>query len=803
MNRTSRTVALITVACLLTSAAALTGSASAGKPSASPFFTDKGPSTIPGELVVRFKKHVSTAASSALKKASKISATLMEFGPEDEQHCQLLRLSEGASSERAIDVLKSSCLVDYVQQNSAMSLCFDPNDPGYVNQYSLDNNGQAGGTNGADINARRGWDIERGMSNPVTVAVIDSGADYSHPDLTASMWTNEHEVSGNAIDDDGNGFVDDTRGWDFYSNDPDPLDDNGHGTHVSGIIAAKQNNAEGIAGVSDGAKVMNLKAFNASGSGSGALAAAATYYAVDNGASIINMSFCSPSCYQPLQDAINYAHARNVMVLAASGNTGDSELQYPASGANVVSVGATDKNDQWATFSTYNASVDVVAPGAAIYSLMPTYDVWLNAYVNPDTGIGFAHHMDYMSGTSMACPMAAGEAALIRSRAPAGVPDMVEQLMKDFADDDVSVPGRDDKYGSGRIDLYDSLNITDWPELYSISVSSGTVGTAVTMSGTDFGVTKGTSSVGFGTVAASESDYLLWSERSIQVKVPLGASGTVQVAVTRAGQQSNPFTFKVIPRIESILPASGNQGSSVTISGSGFGTTGTLYFGTVAANPTSWSDTAVIATVPAGAAGASAVKVVNAAGTSNSVTYKVVPRLTSLNRSYCNQGQTVVLTGTGFGTKTASSKVYFGTVAAVTYGTWNDTTISAVCPAGAAGSFKIKTVTAGGTSNEVAFRVLPKIISYTPRSGPTGTTITLTGSGFGARSSASYVQLHFFMSPDPAFDEYVKVRSGIAPTWQDNKIVFKLPSSQGGNVVYVKVFTAGGGSNTVTFTRTN
>lgn len=239
----------------------------------------------------------------------------------------------------------------------------------------------------------------------VVVAVVDTGVDWTHPDLNDVIWTNSGEIEGNGVDDDGNGFVDDVRGWNFVDNTANTLDVNGHGTHVAGSIAG-ENNGFGVTGVAYAAQIMPVQVLGANGSGTSRGVADGIRYAVDNGAQIINLSLgggFSSSIYAALQ----YAEANNVLVVAASGNSGDATPGYPAvhsdTFGNTLSVGAHDSASRVAGFSNRvgnSGAVQVDAPGVSVLSTIPG-----NRYAR-------------FSGTSMATPHTAGVAALVWSAAP-------------------------------------------------------------------------------------------------------------------------------------------------------------------------------------------------------------------------------------------------------------------------------------------------------------------------------------------------------------------------------------------------
>jgi subtilisin family serine protease len=332
-----------------------------------------------------------------------------------------LRVPEGIGTAGAIATLVTSPFVDYVEPNYLRHLLVDPNDTRLSELWALKNTGQSGGTADADIDAPEAWDIFTGSPDTI-VAVIDSGIDYSHPDLQANIWANSDEIPGNGIDDDGNGYVDDYRGWNFVSGNNNPMDDFAwvyHGTHVAGIIGARGNNDRGVVGVCWNVSLMPLKIFNSAGNTDSAKIVQAIDYASANGARISNNSYVGLYYSITEYNAIQRAKSAGQLFVAAAGNypqfspkNNDSTPVYPASYDvdNVVAVLATDHNDNMASFSHYGKnSVDIGAPGGTNDPSHPTADI-----LSTSAGNGY----QYLCGTSMATPYVAGTAALALGKCP-------------------------------------------------------------------------------------------------------------------------------------------------------------------------------------------------------------------------------------------------------------------------------------------------------------------------------------------------------------------------------------------------
>lgn len=322
----------------------------------------------------------------------------------------------------AIAVLSAMPSVEYAEPDYVVRPTDIPNDPSFGQQYGLLNIGQtvqgSVGIVDADIDADEAWDTFTGSSSFV-IAVIDTGVNWGHPDLDANIWSNPGEIAGNGIDDDGNGYVDDIRGWDFFDVDNNPADPNGHGTHVAGTIAAESDNGLGVAGVLWQAKIMPLRFIGPFG-GFISDAVLAVDYAAAKGVRVSNNSWGGGGFSSPMINAINNAGASaNHLFVCAAGNNGsniDSAPFYPASynSSNLLCVAATTNRDLRAGFSNFGAvGVDVGAPGQDVLS---TYG-----------SSGYA----YLSGTSMASPHAAGVVAAVYIQNPTWTFAQVKQRVMD------------------------------------------------------------------------------------------------------------------------------------------------------------------------------------------------------------------------------------------------------------------------------------------------------------------------------------------------------------------------------------
>jgi hypothetical protein len=277
---------------------------------------------VANQLIVKFKEGVTAIQIEQIKNDLRVvsTKTISLTG------AQVWKFSE-ISVESALAKYSTSSLFEYIEPDYIVTAgaltpkSTIPNDPSFTQLWGLNNTGQSGGTVDADIDAPEAWDIQKGNPNLV-IGVIDTGVDYNHQDLVGNIWTNPGEIAGDGIDNDGNGYIDDVRGWDFAYNDNNPMDVYGHGTHVSGTIAGKGNNGVGVTGVAWNAQIMPLKFLDDSGSGSTSNAILAISYATAKGVKITNNSWGGGNFSQALYDAINAAGQLGALFIAAAGNDG-------------------------------------------------------------------------------------------------------------------------------------------------------------------------------------------------------------------------------------------------------------------------------------------------------------------------------------------------------------------------------------------------------------------------------------------------------------------------------------------------
>lgn len=369
---------------------------------------------VPGEVIVKLKGQQSSIGTySFMGKANMDKGMVLKesWGKMNMHH---FAVGKGQTVDEAVAELRRDPEVEYAEPNYILKKATEPGmlEAQYTAQEVMANAEQAQGANmatGAAIDVQTVWSSATAQSTtrPI-VAVIDTGLDTTHYVIenTDALWTNTDEIPGNGIDDDGNGYVDDVHGWNFVSNSGTMIDDDGHGTHVSGIVLSVDQNIYASTLHRSKIEIMPLKFLDGNGSGSTSNAIRAIYYAVNNGATVLNNSWGGSSYSSSLLEAINYSYSKGAIFVAAAGNAGtnnDSAPMYPSnySVPNVLSVAATTDSDYKASFSNFGkTTVNLGSPGVYILSTIP--------------GDAFGT----MSGTSMATPFVAGTAAQMKVASP-------------------------------------------------------------------------------------------------------------------------------------------------------------------------------------------------------------------------------------------------------------------------------------------------------------------------------------------------------------------------------------------------
>ena len=379
------------------------------------------------EVIVKFKSDVRAASAQS---HSNLGADVVRHS--ESGRFDVVRVPEGQTVDDVVQYYLASGLVEYAEPNFPRSATWEPNDPWYPLQWHFDH-----------VNAEAAWDIQRGGSSGVIVAVLDTGVAYENygsfaqaPDLAGTLFV---------------------PGYDFVNSDDHPNDDHWHGTHVTGTIAQTTNNGLGVARLAFGVSLMPVKVLNAGGTGTVADVVDGIYFAVGNGADIINMSLSGDSNSSTEAEAIGYANDNGVIVVCAAGNEGPTGPdQYPAAYATTIAVGATGYSETRASYSNTGDYLDIVAPGGD-----GSYYVWQETFAGVD------HLTDFdvwgMQGTSMAAPHVSAAAALLLSMNPDLSHGDVRFILESTAVD-LGAPGWDAEYGHGLLDVAAALSFVPKPE---------------------------------------------------------------------------------------------------------------------------------------------------------------------------------------------------------------------------------------------------------------------------------------------------------------------------------------------------
>jgi thermitase len=464
----------------------------------------------PDEVLIRFKK--SATEENIMQCVSSSNTTVLSSIEELNVWVVQVPLGKVAESIAAITACPD---VRNAEPNYMASIADTiPSDPSWnLQKVNLDN-----------IHAPQGWDYSTG-SAAVTIAIVDSGVDLSHADLASKI----------------------VPGYDFVNGDSIPQDDFGHGTHVAGIAAAISNNGIGVTGISWGARIMPIKVLDAGGNGSFANVADGIVWATDHGAQVINLSLGGASSSTVLQDAVNYAYGKGVVLVAAAGNTGSNFILYPARYPNVIAVGAVDSSKNHAGFSNYGPELDLVAPGSSIYSTV------IGGY-------------DYKSGTSMAAPYVSGLAAILRAY-PAGYSPAGITLALESSALDLGAPGFDNLYGHGLIQMDHAIQLVYIPPIPTFTLtpiftltSVPTLKFSPNLSGNQFQPSgNGFASTWTQTPFPSQTPSLIaaYTETSIEVVLPSKIPQKQEPTTPELYALSTPETGEKLPFSNFVLPCLG------------------------------------------------------------------------------------------------------------------------------------------------------------------------------------------------------------------------------------------------------
>ena len=367
----------------------------------------------PGQVLVKFRTE--TPQQDRTQALGDHDLPLLEELPD--LHVQRVSAPEG-QEHLVVEALQQDPRVEYAELDYVVHATIVPDDPDLYLQWGL-----------SKIQAPTAWDETTGSSDLV-IAIVDTGVDLNHPDLNDKI----------------------VPGWDFVNDDNSPQDDHGHGTHVAGIAAAETNNARGVAGVSWGARIMPIKVLRYDGDGYYSDVAQGVLYACNHGAQIINLSLGGTNPSSTLKNALEQAYADGCIIVAAAGNSGQDEIDYPARYAEAIAVAATDQVDDHAPFSDTGPQIEVAAPGVGIYSTL-----WTPS----------SHTYGVKHGTSMSTPHVSGLAALIWTLCPQLTNTEARSVISGTAKD-LGAPGWDPKFGFGRIDAQKAVQAANPPPILTV-----------------------------------------------------------------------------------------------------------------------------------------------------------------------------------------------------------------------------------------------------------------------------------------------------------------------------------------------
>jgi len=459
---------------------------------------------VPGKYIVKFKKDVdpigmaqSLGKDANVQKVTNLRIKAELVGSDKFDNVYTIMDNSQSLSENDLTSILGADNIEYIEPDYYIEFFDYPTDNHFHNQWYLNNTGQEYlgidrilGTNndqliiksgivGKDINISPLYESPPAENTRVVIAVVDTGVDVYHPELEGRIWRNRDEIPYNNIDDDHNGIIDDTLGYDVSGDvveiidpqgDIDPTDEVGHGTHIAGIIAANADGV-GVVGVIPTAEIMAVKIRP---NATVAVATAGIMYAVNSGAQVINVSWGSPFESTFLREAMRFARDNNVLICIAAGNSGDNTRYYPAGYDSTFVIGAGDSKGLKTAFSTFGSHVDLIAPGLDILSIKADGTDMYGPYPSLEPGVRIIDEIYYLSdGTSMAAPVVVGAAGLLIAAHPEITWETMEEVLKLGATDLVDpmdtgdfLPGPDTLTGYGYLNIDASLALLDQGSIF-------------------------------------------------------------------------------------------------------------------------------------------------------------------------------------------------------------------------------------------------------------------------------------------------------------------------------------------------
>ena len=763
------------------------GSEAAGVHQPATAFIEKAPLSlsvyVEGEVLVKMKERAAPVSEENMAQDLAVGKVKKLKSDRAAPRTYLLKLKAGDNVEDKVRELLSRPDVEAAQPNYFYHAALAPNDEYFNQLWGLNNTGQTiggqAGIPGADIHMPAAWDKTTG-STDIVVGVVDTGIDYMSPDLVDNLWVNPGEIPGNAIDDDGDGYVDDVHGINAIAGTGDPYDDNMHGTHVSGTIGAKGNNVEGVTGVNWNTRIMALKFLDSTGSGTTAGAVECINYAINMKAKgtnirVLSASWGAGASDPALETAIINAGNADILFVAAAGNdASDNDVTpfYPAAYPvpNLIAVAATDNTDSLAWFSNYGyTSVDVAAPGVYILSTVPVVNTLSSDNFDPVIGpwsFGGANSTWAVTTESCYSPTH----SITDSPGGPYQPSTNTWAILGPLDFSKAPSSLTLKY---YMDL-DTMPYFDW--LWIEDSSDGLNWTTV----------DGWSGSTGGYMPASHDISSLAGTGTAYIRFRLQAgpwSSNDGVHLDDVSITTRPTS---VPASGDYMYASGTSMATPHVSG----LAALLLSAKPGLTATQVKDAIMNTVDPLGLPIVTGGRINAAKAVSSVSDTNPPPNITGVSPSSALPGANVTITGSHFGGSKGTVYLTAGSTTSVTPTTWTDTAITFTVPNITAGTYMLTVANSAATSNAVQFTVnsppLPNITGVSPSSASPGVNVTITGSHFGDAQGTVYLTLKSSST------------SMVPAVWTDTAISFTVPKLKPGTYM-LTVKNSVGTSNAVPF----